>query len=307
VRYADRRSAGATLAAELTRVLPELARDPAPHDAPSPQHGPGPQDVVAPHDAPTPRHASGPHDASSPEQALGPDDAAQLPAAPELAGLPGRQGASEREAGDNLEAAIVLGLVRGGVPVAAEVAARLGLPLDVLVVRKLGVPWAPEVAFGALGPGGVRVANPEVASHLREPEMAAVARREAAELARRELMYRRGRPALRLAGRTAIVVDDGLATGATARVAVAVARRLGAARVVLAVPVAAQDSIAVLRREADVVVCPLVPAQFGAVSQFYADFRQVGDAVVIRLMAAGRTAGTRGDTPDGTTPGTVEA
>ena len=253
MRYADRRSAGATLAAELTRVLPELARDPAPHAAPNP---------------PAP---------------LGP----------------------EAGQGAGTEAAIVLGLVRGGVPVAAEVAARLGLPLDVLVVRKLGVPWAPEVAFGALG--GVRVANPEVASHLREPEMAAVARREAAELARRELMYRRGRPALRLAGRTAIVVDDGLATGATARAAVAVARRLGAARVVLAVPVAAHDSIAVLRREADVVVCPLVPAQFGAVSQFYADFRQVGDAVVIRLMAAGRTVGTRGNTPDGTAPGTVEA
>src|SRR5438045_8364120 len=99
----------------------------------------------------------------------------------------GRQLAEKLTAYRSHASAIVLGLVRGGVPVAAEVAARLGLPLDVLVVRKLGVPWAPEVAFGALGPGGVRVANPEVARHLREPEMAAVARREAAELARREL------------------------------------------------------------------------------------------------------------------------
>src|SRR2546425_3161692 len=111
------------LAAELTRVLPELARDPAPHAAPTP-HG----------------HA----------------------------GRAGEEG-QEARAG-NAGGAVVLGLVRGGVPVAAEVAGRLGLPLDVLVVRKLGVPWAPEVAFGALGPGGVRVANPEGASHLREPE-----------------------------------------------------------------------------------------------------------------------------------------
>src|SRR5262249_2509670 len=123
---------------------------------------------------------------------------------------------------------VVLGLVRGGVPVAARVAAALGAPLDVLVVRKLGVPWAPEVAFGALGPGGVAVHNMEVESRLSAADVAAVTHDEAAELSRRDHLYRQGRPAVPLAGRVAIIVDDGLATGATARAAVAAARRGGA-------------------------------------------------------------------------------
>jgi putative phosphoribosyl transferase len=131
----------------------------------------------------------------------------------------------------------VLGLVRGGVPVAARVAHRLGAQLDALVVRKLGVPWSPEVAFGALEPGGVRMLNQEVARRLDAEQIDAVTAQERAELDRRESRYRAGRPPLHLSGRVAILVDDGLTTGATAAVSVAVARQLGAARVVLAAPV----------------------------------------------------------------------
>ena len=179
---------------------------------------------------------------------------------------------------------VVLGLVRGGVPVAAEVAGRLGAPLDVLVVRKLGVPWAPEVAFGALGPGGVRVLNDEIAVRLPRLAVNAVVRHESAELARRERRYRSQRPPLTLRGRVAILVDDGLATGATARAGVAVARALGAREVVVAVPVAAADAVAQLATEADEVVCPWQPAHFGAVSRFYDDFGQVSDAQVSALL-----------------------
>ena len=142
--------------------------------------------------------------------------------------------------------AVVLGLVRGGVPVAAVVSARLGVPLDVLVVRKLGVPWAPEVAFGAVGPGGVRVVNPEVADRLTPEQVVEIAVREATEVRRREARYRAGRPPLRLRGRVVILVDDGLATGATARAAVAVARSLDAARIALAAPVGSTEACAAL-------------------------------------------------------------
>jgi putative phosphoribosyl transferase len=176
---------------------------------------------------------------------------------------------------------VVLGLVRGGVPVAARVAAALPAPLDVLVVRKLGVPWAPEVAFGALGPGGVRVLSPEIADRVDAEDIDAVIHAEAAELDRRERRYRAGRPPLDLAGRTAIVVDDGLATGATAAAALAVTDRLGAAGTVLAVPVASTEALA--RLAADV-VCPLVPADFGAVSRFYRHFDQVSDEQVVALL-----------------------
>jgi putative phosphoribosyl transferase len=182
---------------------------------------------------------------------------------------------------------IVLGLVRGGVPVAARVAAALHAPLDVLVVRKLGVPQQPELAFGALGPGGVRVLNPEVAGWLDEDVMARVTANEAAELDRREERYRADRPPLALAGRTAILVDDGLATGATAAAAVAVARRLGAARVVLAVPVGPPDAVARLAEVADEVCCPLTPLRFGAVSRYYRSFPQVDSAEVTDLLRAG--------------------
>jgi predicted phosphoribosyltransferase len=179
---------------------------------------------------------------------------------------------------------LVLGLVRGGVPVAAEVARRLALPLDALVVRKLGVPWAPEVAFGALGPGGVRVLNEEISTRLTPEEVGAVVRHESAELARRERRFRGNRSQLELTGRTALIIDDGLATGATARAAVAVARQLRAAWVVFAVPVAAAEAVDRLRQLADEVICPLAPADFGAVSRFYDDFGQVSDAEVASLL-----------------------
>jgi putative phosphoribosyl transferase len=180
---------------------------------------------------------------------------------------------------------VVLGLIRGGVPVAAVVAERLHAPLDVLVVRKLGVPWATEVAFGALGPGGVRVFNTDIASRLDPADINKVVRREAAELRRREAAFRSGRLPLDLTGRTAILVDDGLATGATARAAVAVARRMGAARVVLAAPVGSPEAARLLAEAADEVICPLTPIGFGAVGRFYGDFHQVSDMEVARLLA----------------------
>ncbi|MEV0325002.1 phosphoribosyltransferase family protein [Micromonospora echinospora] len=180
---------------------------------------------------------------------------------------------------------VVLGLVRGGVPVAQVVADRLGAPLDVLVVRKLGMPWAPEVAFGALGPANVRVLNDAVASRIDPDEIAQVVRREQAELDRRERLYRAGRPPLDLTGRTAVVVDDGLATGATARAAVQVARHLGARRVVVAVPVGSQEAYDMLAAEADQVVCVQTPPDFGAVSRYYDDFHEVSDQEVTGALA----------------------
>ncbi|MET8834123.1 phosphoribosyltransferase family protein [Micromonospora sp. NPDC004540] len=181
---------------------------------------------------------------------------------------------------------IVLGLVRGGVPVARVIAERLGAPLDVLVVRKLGMPLAPEVAYGALGPGGVQVLNDMVASRVGEDERAEVRRREQAELDRRERLYRGGRPQLDLTGRTAVIVDDGLATGATARAAVQVARHLGAARVVVAVPVGSDQAYEMLAAEADQVICPQVPPDFAAVGAYYDDFHEVSDDEVTQALTA---------------------
>ena len=182
---------------------------------------------------------------------------------------------------------VVLGLVRGSVPVAAAVAARLGVALDVLVIRKLGVPWAPEVAFGALGPGGVAVRNDDVAARLDQPDVERVLAREEAELARREAHYRAGRPPLTLRGKVAVLVDDGLATGATARAAVAVARKLAAAWVVLAVPVGSARALSALTPLVDELVCPVRPEPFGAVSQFYDDFHQVTDGEVAAALGSG--------------------
>ncbi|MET8089589.1 phosphoribosyltransferase [Micromonospora sp. NPDC005220] len=181
---------------------------------------------------------------------------------------------------------VVLGLVRGGVPVARVVAERLGAPLDVLVVRKLGMPWAPEVAFGALGPGGVQVLNDAVASRLSSDDIAEVSRREQAELERRERLYRGDRAQLDLTGRTAVIVDDGLATGATARAAVEVARQLGAHRVAVAVPVGAQEAYELLTAEADQVICARRPPDFGAVSVYYDDFHEVSDEEVTEALTA---------------------
>jgi predicted phosphoribosyltransferase len=179
---------------------------------------------------------------------------------------------------------VVLGLVRGGMPVAAAIADRLDRPLDALVVRKLGVPWAPEVAFGAVGPGGVLVLNNDIADRLDPAAVTAVVARERVELDRRERRYRRGRPPVDLIACTALVVDDGLATGASARAAVVVARRIGAAKVVFAAPVGSTEAIRRLRQLADEIVCPLVPEQFGAVSRYYDEFGQVSDVEVMELL-----------------------
>jgi putative phosphoribosyl transferase len=179
---------------------------------------------------------------------------------------------------------VVLGLVRGGVPVAAEIAERLRAPLDALVVRKLGVPWAPEVAFGAMGPSGVRVLNDEIAARLPADAVTGVLRREAMEMGRRERRYRADRPPLELTDRVALLVDDGLATGASARAAVAVARRLGARRIIVAVPVGAPQAVDQLSKVADEVICPLQPRDFDAVSRWYDDFGQVSDAEVVSLL-----------------------
>jgi predicted phosphoribosyltransferase len=182
---------------------------------------------------------------------------------------------------------LVLGLPRGGVPVAAEVARALGAPLDVLVVRKLGVPYQPELAFGAIGEGGVRVFNQEVLRRtgLSEEAIAAVQDAEGEELRRRVALYRGGRERLPLAGRVAVIVDDGFATGATARAAALVARASGAGTVVLAAPIGAADTVADLREVADDVVCVGTPWNFSAVGQGYRDFSQTSDDQVCALLA----------------------
>ncbi|MFD6225342.1 phosphoribosyltransferase family protein [Streptomyces sp. NPDC060232] len=183
---------------------------------------------------------------------------------------------------------VVLGLPRGGVPVAEEVARVLGAPLDVCLVRKLGVPFQPEVAMGAIGEGGVRLFNDEVvrAAGVTPDELAAVEARERKVLESRALRYRGGREPVRLDGRTALVVDDGVATGATARAACRIARARGAARVVLAVPVAPRDCAARLGSDADELVCLHTPYDFYAVGQSYADFSQVDDDEVVACLEA---------------------
>ena len=198
-----------------------------------------------------------------------------------LAGLLAGQPVIERGTGT-----VVLGLPRGGVPVAYEIARALGAPLDVILVRKIGLPAQPELAMGAIGEDGVRVVNDDVvlAEHVSDRQFGGVEERERAELARRADRYRAGRPRLPLTGKTAIVVDDGIATGSTARAACQVARAHGAARVVLAVPVAPQASIDALARVADEVVCAEVPEPFLAIGQWYEDFAQTSDEEVVNLL-----------------------
>jgi len=198
----------------------------------------------------------------------------------------------KRRLGD--EGVVVLGLPRGGVPVAFEVARELDAPLDVIVVRKLGVPYQPELGMGAIGEDGVRVLNHEVLAMARvgEDEVAAVERSERAELERRAARFRGSRPRTPLVGRIAVVVDDGIATGSTARAACQVARAHRASRVILAVPVAPRSSLGLLAEVADEVVCLETPEPFYAVGQFYRDFSQTSDEEVVELLerAATRTA-----------------
>ena len=181
---------------------------------------------------------------------------------------------------------VVLGLPRGGVPVAFEVARALGAPLDVIMVRKLGVPFQPELGMGAIGEDGVRILNQGVIERggISADELAVVEARERAELERRASRYRQGRSRQPLDGCIAVVVDDGIATGSTARAACRVARAHGAARVVLAVPVAPPGWEARIGRDADELVCVATPRSFFAIGQFYADFSQTTDSEVVACL-----------------------
>ena len=189
-----------------------------------------------------------------------------------------------------LESVIVVGLPRGGVLVAFEVAREIGAPLDVIIVRKLGIPFQPEVAMGAIGEGGVRVIDHEVvaSAHVSESDLVEVERMERAELERRVALFRRGRPPLPLFEKTVIVVDDGIATGSTARAACLVALENGAAHVILAVPVAPRAVVRELSKIATEVVCLETPEVFVAVGKWYADFNQTQDEQVIEIL--GRSA-----------------
>ncbi len=180
----------------------------------------------------------------------------------------------------------VVGLPRGGVPVAYEVALALGAPLDVLIVRKLGVPWSPELAMGALASGGIVVENPDVMSGIDgAPEvLQSVLSKERGELQRREQRYRRGTAAAPVAGRTVVLVDDGAATGATLLAGVRSLAARGASRIVAAVPVASIEAAERLRAEADTFVALSTPSRFMAVGAFYASFPQVEDQEVIDLL-----------------------
>lgn len=183
---------------------------------------------------------------------------------------------------------VVLGLPRGGIPVAYEVATALHAPLDVIVVRKLGVPFQPELAMGAIGEDGARVLNDEVLQLARvtASELAAVEERERAELERRARRFRGARPRIDLTGRTALIVDDGIATGSTARAACQVARAHGAARIVLAAPVAPPDAGRRFAGDVDELIVCETPELFYGVGQFYTDFSQTSDDEVVDLLAA---------------------
>lgn len=187
------------------------------------------------------------------------------------------------------ERPVVLALPRGGVPVAAEVASALEAPLDLVLVRKLGVPFQPELAMGAVVDGSepLVVRNEDVIrmSRVSEDDIREVCAAELAEIERRRERYLGARPRVEVAGRTAIVIDDGVATGATTRAALRALRARGPKKLVLAVPVAPSDALLAMREEADEVVCLEEYIDFGAIGFFYGDFRQVGDAEVIATLA----------------------
>ena len=186
---------------------------------------------------------------------------------------------------------IVLALPRGGVPVGYEVARALGAPLDVFVVRKLGVPGYEELAMGAVATGGVRVLNEELVNRLGIPDhlIDAVAAREQQELVRRERLYRGGRPPPDVRGRTVILVDDGLATGATMHAAIHALRQQQPARIVVAVPAAAPEACEEMRAEVDEAICAITPEPFHAVGLWYLNFSQTTDEEVRALLTRKRT------------------
>lgn len=204
----------------------------------------------------------------------------------------------------NRDDVIVLGVPRGGIPVAFEVATALHLPLDIFVLRKLGVPGHEELAFGAVGSGGVRVLNSRVVQELgiSQLDIASVTGAEREELERRERLYRGNCPPLDVQGRTVILVDDGIATGASLMAATHALRKMKPAAIVLATPIAPRTTCDRLRREVDEVVCVEMPEPFYGVGQFYDDFSQVSDKEVKQLLerASGQWAGqhqAEGDAP----------
>jgi len=208
------------------------------------------------------------------------------------------QFADRREAGKQLAKKLmayanrpdvsVLALPRGGVPVAYEVARALHAPLDVFLVRKLGVPGQEELAMGAIATGGVRVLNEDVTAYVDEAVIDAVAQREQLELIRRERLYRGDRPAPEVRDRTVILVDDGLATGSTMRAAAMALRKMGPSKIIVAVPVAAEETGHEFRREVDEVVCAMTPEPFMAVGLWYRDFSQTSDEEVRTLLEQAR-------------------
>src|SRR6195256_2341357 len=199
----------------------------------------------------------------------------------------GRLLATKLAAYANRPDVLVLALPRGGVPVAYEVARAVGAPLDVFVVRKLGVPGYEELAMGAVATGGVRVLNDQLIQRLGIPDhvINAVTARERQELARRERLYRDGRPPPDISGRTVILVDDGLATGATMQAAIEALRQQNPARIVVAVPTASPDTCEEMKAKADDVICAITPQPFQAVGRWYRDFSQTTDEEVEALLA----------------------
>jgi putative phosphoribosyl transferase len=208
----------------------------------------------------------------------------------------GRRLGKKLAAYGNRKDVIVLGIPRGGVPVAFEVAGALGAPLDVFIARKLGVPGHEELAFGAIASGGVRILDQQTVGALgiSESEIERVTAQERKELERRENVYRGGRPPLKVEGLTTVLVDDGIATGSSMRAAIAALRQLKPACIVLAVPVAPPSTCDRLRSEVDELVCVYAPELFYAIGQFYDDFSQVTDEEVMDLVQrASRTMAGR--------------
>jgi predicted phosphoribosyltransferase len=185
---------------------------------------------------------------------------------------------------------VVLALPRGGIPVGASIAKALKCELHAFLVRKLGVPWQPELAMGAIASGGTRLINPAVAGTLHIPEVAveAVVQRESEELVRRDRLYRRGRPLPNLRDKIVIVTDDGVATGSSMMLAVQAIRQLGAGFIVAAIPVAPPGAVAQLRQVANEVICLAEPEGFASVGEWYQDFHQLDDHEVCRLLDLGQ-------------------
>jgi len=198
----------------------------------------------------------------------------------------GRRLAKKLDAYAGRKNLLVLGIPRGGIPVAFQVAAELGAPLDVFVVRKLGAPWQPELAFGAIATGGIRILDAQIVESLgiSDLEIERIAARERQELDRRERVYRGARPPLNVDGKTVILVDDGIATGASTRAAIAALRKLKPARIVLAAPIGPASTCRHLRVEVEDLICLDTPEIFYAIGEFYEDFSQVSDEEVTNLL-----------------------